>query len=117
MGEHGQLIQWALAAIGLGQGLLLALFGMTWNRQREITQELREEIAGIWKSVRTHHEDTHAHGNGMPRGEVEANVKALADQARSIAEQARVRADENREEHGRIYDRLDDIMAAINKRP
>lgn len=110
MNGHEQLIQWALVAIGIGQGILLFMFSLVWSRQREITKELREEIGTIWDSVRKHHEDTHAHGNGMPRGETLARIAAVEKEMAALDNEARSWIRENREDHKSITQRLDQIM-------
>jgi len=114
--EHAQLIGWALVAIGIGQGLLLFMFGLVWNRQREITRELREEVAAIWESVREHHEDTHAHGDGMPRSESLARFQAAERDLSDFQTDADNWMRENREDHKAICARLDAIVDLLMPR-
>lgn len=123
MDDHAQLIQWALVAIGIGQGLILALFGLVWSRQKEITIELREEIAEmrgevrtIWESVREHHEDVHAHGNGMPRGETLARFEAVERDVMALEHEAENWMKENRDDHRAIASRLEQILDVLMPR-
>lgn len=116
MGEHDYLIQWGLAFLGIAQAIFIWILSALYGRVREVANELRDEIKGIkdetkaiWASVRQHHEDVHAHGNGMPRGETMARLSALEVDVRRVEREARDWMIENRADHQAIAVRLDKI--------
>jgi len=94
-----------MGAIGILQGLLLFGFGLIWKR----LEAMDAKHLDIETKILHHIEDTHAHGNGMPRAEAEARINNLCEQVKQLIL-------EKREDHREIRDRLDVItqMLATN---
>lgn len=104
MDEHLHYMTIAIGALGALQALGIFLFTIIWQRLGKIDDDMRK-----------HHEDYHAHGNGMPRPEVESKIAALSAQVAAISFDARRWMDENSAAHERISDRLDSIVDLLMK--
>ena len=97
-------VTWVLAGIGLLQGMLIFLYSLIWTRLGKVDDEFRAHI-----------QNNHAHGNGMPRAEVEARITALSAQIGMIATDARGWFNENRDDHKEIRASLDEIKRHVKE--
>lgn len=93
--EHTHLIQVTLVGLGIAQALFIFLFGLIWSRLGELD-----------KDIKKHHEDIHAHGNGMPRGESLARFQALESKVLSLETEQRAYCNG-------LNTRLDNIAALL----
>lgn len=107
--QHG--VQIGLAAIAILQGLLLFGFGLLWKR----IDKIDEKHTKVEKDILDHVQDVHAHGNGMPRGETEANLKMLSAQICTLDRELRNWRAEEKDTHREILERVE-LMIAMSKK-
>jgi len=108
--QHG--VQVGLAAIAVLQGLLLFGFGLLWKR----IEKIDDKHMKIEEEILEHTGDTHAHGNGMPRGETEANLKLLSAQICTLDRELRNWRAEEKDTHREILERVELMIASLRNK-